>query len=154
MYVTGRWWIRTTEALRNRFTVCPLWPLGKPSKKKSRYSDSNRKPADYKSAALPIEPYRHNWFTKIKKRPKRDSNPWPPPWQGGALTNWATGPYKYIVLSKLHTAFRYYHNVDKNARHCILPNLRKSSRPISTPQLSMLPYLHPVPINLVVFEGS
>ena len=26
----------------------------------SRYSDSNRKPADYKSAALPIEPRRRN----------------------------------------------------------------------------------------------
>ena len=27
----GRWWIRTTESVANRFTVCPLWPLGKPS---------------------------------------------------------------------------------------------------------------------------
>ena len=26
----GRWWIRTTEAICSRFTVCPLWPLGKP----------------------------------------------------------------------------------------------------------------------------
>ena len=25
----GSWWIRTTEALRSRFTVCPHWPLGK-----------------------------------------------------------------------------------------------------------------------------
>src|SRR5699024_1390258 len=24
-------WIRTTEARRNRFTVCPLWPLGNSS---------------------------------------------------------------------------------------------------------------------------
>ena len=24
----GSGWIRTTEATRNRFTVCPLWPLG------------------------------------------------------------------------------------------------------------------------------
>ena len=23
----GRRWIRTIEALRNRFTVCPIWPL-------------------------------------------------------------------------------------------------------------------------------
>ena len=30
-----------------------------PIKRKCRCSDSNRKPADYKSAALPIEPYRH-----------------------------------------------------------------------------------------------
>ena len=28
----GGGWIRTTEARRNRFTVCPLWPLGNPSK--------------------------------------------------------------------------------------------------------------------------
>ena len=33
------------------------------------------------------------------KRPGRDSNPRPPPWQGGALTNWATGP-KYWFLKK------------------------------------------------------
>ena len=25
----GRRWIRTTEVSDNRFTVCPLWPLGK-----------------------------------------------------------------------------------------------------------------------------
>ena len=25
----GGWWIRTIEAKRSRFTVCPLWPLGK-----------------------------------------------------------------------------------------------------------------------------
>ena len=27
----GSGWIRTTEAKRNRFTVCPLWPLGNSS---------------------------------------------------------------------------------------------------------------------------
>ena len=27
----GGGWIRTTEAKRNRFTVCPLWPLGNSS---------------------------------------------------------------------------------------------------------------------------
>ena len=27
----GGWWIRTTESIANRFTVCPLWPLGKSS---------------------------------------------------------------------------------------------------------------------------
>ena len=32
--------------------------------------------------------------------------------------------------------------------------IRKSSRPISTPQLNMLPCLHSVPINVVVFNGS
>ena len=29
--VGGGWWIRTTESIANRFTVCPLWPLGKSS---------------------------------------------------------------------------------------------------------------------------
>ena len=30
-YFGGGWWIRTTESTANRFTVCPLWPLGKSS---------------------------------------------------------------------------------------------------------------------------
>ena len=30
-YFGGGWWIRTTESDANRFTVCPLWPLGKSS---------------------------------------------------------------------------------------------------------------------------
>ena len=30
-FVGGGGWIRTTEANRNRFTVCPLWPLGNSS---------------------------------------------------------------------------------------------------------------------------
>ena len=29
VFVGGGWWIRTTEVSDNRFTVCPLWPLGK-----------------------------------------------------------------------------------------------------------------------------
>ena len=68
-FLIGRRWIRTTEGVASRFTVCPLWPLGNPPMfnyslcnyslhKKCRCSDSNRKPADYKSAALPIEPHR------------------------------------------------------------------------------------------------
>ena len=66
----GRRWIRTIEAKRNRFTVCPLWPLGNSplssfSKTKayclnsrlqwSWWTDLNPRPADYKSAALPTE---------------------------------------------------------------------------------------------------
>ena len=66
----GRRWIRTIEAWRNRFTVCPLWPLGNSplssfSKIKayclnsrlqwSWWTDLNPRPADYKSAALPTE---------------------------------------------------------------------------------------------------
>ena len=33
----GRGWIRTTEARRNRFTVCPLWPLGNSPKSNVSY---------------------------------------------------------------------------------------------------------------------
>ena len=58
----GRRWIRTTEVTDNRFTVCPLWPLGNSplfnkiaGEKWSWWTDSNPRPADYKSAALPAE---------------------------------------------------------------------------------------------------
>ena len=57
----GRGWIRTTEAESSRFTVCPLWPLGNSPRYSfclsewSRQTDSNPRPADYKSAALPTE---------------------------------------------------------------------------------------------------
>ena len=29
LFSGGGWWIRTTEGIASRFTVCPLWPLGK-----------------------------------------------------------------------------------------------------------------------------
>ena len=32
LFLNGWRWIRTTEAICSRFTVCPLWPLGNPSK--------------------------------------------------------------------------------------------------------------------------
>ncbi len=64
----GRWWIRTTEVIDDRFTVCSLWPLGKPpiwnflcilsfikERMWSWWTDLNPRPADYKSAALPTE---------------------------------------------------------------------------------------------------
>ena len=58
--------IRTSEGLANRFTVCPIWPLWYPpgifnqniSMNWSRWRDSNPRPADYKSAALPTELHR------------------------------------------------------------------------------------------------
>ena len=53
LFSGGGWWIRTTEVSDNRFTVCPLWPLGK-SPIWSWWSESNQQPADYKSAALPL----------------------------------------------------------------------------------------------------
>ena len=65
----GRGWIRTTEATSNRFTVCPLWPLGNSSilysKKWSWRWDSNPRPADYKSAALPTELRQHRPTLKL-----------------------------------------------------------------------------------------
>ena len=59
----GRSWIRTMEVVDNRFTVCPIWPLWKSPLLKiqplkngwSWWTDSNPRPADYKSAALPTE---------------------------------------------------------------------------------------------------
>ena len=62
--VGGRWWIRTTEVIDDRFTVCSLWPLGKPSIFNyqldwSWWTDLNPRPADYKSAALPTELHQH-----------------------------------------------------------------------------------------------
>ena len=54
----GGRWIRTIEVRDNRFTVCPLWPLGNPSIWSWR-TESNPRPADYKSAALPAELHQH-----------------------------------------------------------------------------------------------
>ena len=64
LYFGGRWWIRTTEVIDDRFTVCSLWPLGKPSIFNyqldwSWWTDLNPRPADYKSAALPTELHQH-----------------------------------------------------------------------------------------------
>ena len=61
--VGGGGWIRTIEVEDNRFTVCPLWPLGNSSLFTwSWWTDSNPRPADYKSAALPTE--LHQRFVK------------------------------------------------------------------------------------------
>ena len=63
----GGRWIRTTEGIASRFTVCPLWPLGNApiwsmisaaeaaaEHHWSWWTESNHQPADYKSAALPL----------------------------------------------------------------------------------------------------
>ena len=56
LHCGGRGWIRTTEVVDGRFTVCSLWPLGNSSILNwSWWTDSNPRPADYKSAALPTE---------------------------------------------------------------------------------------------------
>ncbi len=65
--------IRTSEVYDGRFTVCSLWPLGNPSRGSlfnflgcpapaaqwSWRQELNPQPADYKSAALPIELRQH-----------------------------------------------------------------------------------------------
>ena len=58
--LSGESRIRTCEVKNSRFTVCPRWPLEylpklNILKNKSRWRDSNPRPADYKSAALPTE---------------------------------------------------------------------------------------------------
>ena len=98
LFSGGQGWIRTTEVTDGRFTVCSLWPLGNLPIWNwwSWRWDSNPQPADYKSAALPIELRQHEALSfksqRRKWRPGRGSNPRPPTWQAGALTNWATGP--------------------------------------------------------------
>ena len=61
---------------------------------------SNLWPSACKADALPAELRSQvilfsSFLSHKKWRPRWDSNPRPPPWQGGALTNWATGP-KYL----------------------------------------------------------
>lgn len=109
--------IRTCEVVDSRFTVCPLWPLGNLPIKWSWWWDSNPQPADYKSAALPIELHQRKFFwlklaTPIGLEPtiscvtgrrtnhyttgphlvtRRGIEPLIPPWKGGVLTSWPTG---------------------------------------------------------------
>ena len=59
LHCGGRGWIRTTEVVDGRFTVCSLWPLGNLPTFWSWWTDSNPRPADYKSAALPTELHQH-----------------------------------------------------------------------------------------------
>ena len=89
--------------------------------KKWNLQGSNLWPSACKADALPAELRFHigsNIYRELvsflymitHKRPGWDSNPRPPPWQGGALTNWATRPYihclsKYIIIFK-YTIYR------------------------------------------------
>ena len=106
--------IRTFEVVDNRFTVCPLWPLGNPSIKPinglepltcwlqiscsanwaiSAYLENGTNRARTCDPLLVRQVLSQlSYDPKSLKRPRRDSNPRPPPWQGGALTNWATRP--------------------------------------------------------------
>ena len=59
--VVGEDGFEPSKRRRNRFTVCPHWPLGNSPifNKWSWWTDSNPRPADYKSAALPAELHQH-----------------------------------------------------------------------------------------------
>ena len=82
-------------------------------------TESNHQPADYKSAALPVELSQHSgalgrsWTTDtgifspllyqlsyqgINWRSGWGSNPRPLAWQASVLTNWTTGPYNAVLL--------------------------------------------------------
>ena len=107
---------RTDNLLITNQLLCQLSHIGITNKKelvKWDLQGSNLWPSACKADALPAELrshallvmsvkkficFNHPWIKTHYKRPRRDSNPWPPPWQGGALTNWATRPYKGLYL--------------------------------------------------------
>ena len=110
---------RTDNLLITNQLLCQLSHIGITNKKelvKWDLQGSNLWPSACKADALPAELRSHallvvsikwnssdliiiqSWIKTHYKRPRRDSNPWPPPWQGGALTNWATRPYKGLYL--------------------------------------------------------
>ena len=66
---SGQEWIRTTEVERQRIYSPPHLAALEPAlqKKRSHLSDSNQRPADYKSAALPAE---LKWLIDICRRSK------------------------------------------------------------------------------------
>ncbi len=66
LFFSGERWIRTIEVCDGRFTVCSLWPLGNLSIIWSWRWDSNPRPADYKSAALPIELLQQRWCLRVE----------------------------------------------------------------------------------------
>ncbi len=77
--LSGESRIRTCEVKNSRFTVCPRWPLEylpklNILKNKSRWRDSNPRPADYKSAALASWATSAYTFFQKKARIQRTAN--------------------------------------------------------------------------------
>ena len=82
-------------------SVLSCWCLG---------ADSNHRHRDFQSLALPPELPRHTgfqspfwnlwqWRLSLPQtwwRPGGGSNPWPPAWQAGVLTNCTTGPNNFM----------------------------------------------------------
>ena len=71
-------WHSTTELYPH------IWCLG---------AESNHRHEDFQSSALPTELPRQNW------RRRWGSNPRPPAWQAGVLTNWTTAPGKWWTMT-------------------------------------------------------
>ena len=82
------------------------------------------------------EKYHQCFPVKRKKRSGRDSNPRPPAWQAGVLTNWTTGPIvslchlsDYAVITSFRNPFSY--QVDLRAlRFWLEKKIHKTNRQI------------------------
>ena len=67
LYVCGEGRIRTYEGISQQIYSLPRLTASVPPLKKSRWTDSNRRPADYKSAALPTELHRQLIFNRTHR---------------------------------------------------------------------------------------
>ena len=102
-HLVGRSGFEPLKTKVDGFTVRCIWPLCNLPKNKlakkpiwCRGAESNHRHRDFQSLALPTElPRLKLILTKNQQTIWRlgwGSNPRPPAWQAGALTNWATEP--------------------------------------------------------------
>ena len=137
-------WIRTTEAICSRFTVCPLWPLGNPSI--FFLFDGTNRARTYDPLLVrqmlsqlsydPIQTTQKRLELSTSAVTGRRSN---------QLSHWAIFCCTYAP-SKLHI---------RNFLTSLPIHLTwLCPRPISNSQLHVLPHFHLCPIYLVVFKGS
>ena len=83
------------------------------------FEPSKAVPADLQSVPFGhsgIHPYEKHDKSRFSQSRWSDSNRRPPPWQGGALTNWATRPNKDIV----HTFKTEYWNLSSHLLQTLL----------------------------------
>ena len=125
-------WIRTTEAICSRFTVCPLWPLGNPSI--FFLFDGTNRARTYDPLLVrqmlsqlsydPIQTTQKRLELSTSAVTGRRSN---------QLSHWAIFCCTYVP-SKLHTRNIFFHPTYHLAWSC--------PRPISISQLHTLLYFH------------
>ena len=119
--------IRTRDPLLGKevlyhWAISAIWCLS---------TESNCGHKDFQSFALPTELPRHDW------RPGWDSNPRPPPWQGGILTNWTTGPINYEL---------YYTGLSLFCQHLFILFLNLPMQPSIFPLYAPAkPAVYPLP---------